>query len=110
MKMGHIREVVAAHYGLTVKQICRKHASPKFSHPRQIAMYFCRKLTTASSSQIVRFFGREDPTTVVYAVGAVKKRYSEDALIQLECKITGNFPTFKEIQDRYKEEIKKEGL
>lgn len=108
--MTRIRKVIAEHHGLSSVQICKKNAHRKFSHPRHLAMYFCRELTDASLGQIALFFGRADHTIVTYAYGEVVKRYTEDELMHFECKITGNFPSFREVQDQYKLEIKKKGL
>lgn len=72
MRMTHVRRIVAEYYDLTKEemlQISRKH---EFVLPRQIAMYFCNKLTDASLNEIARFFSRKDHTTVWHAITKIE--------------------------------------
>ena len=79
ISMRHIRKVVSDHYGLSVDQICQDSRAHCYARPRQVAMYFLRKLTRASLLQTARFLGRKDHTTVNYAQRVVTNRMEDDS-------------------------------
>lgn len=66
-----IQTAVARHFGIRVDQIMSRRRSRCFSHPRQLAMYLARELTTFSYPQIGKYFGR-DHATVIYACERVR--------------------------------------
>lgn len=73
-----IKDIVSHCYGLTkadMESSCRKHS---IAHPRQYAMYFCRKLTPSSYPAIGKKFGDRDHTTVLYSYRKVSKRVGSD--------------------------------
>lgn len=74
----HCKQVVAATYGIKDEDLvspCRKR---EFAHPRQLAMFLARDLTTKSYPQIGRCFGDRDHTTVMFAHRKVSKMLQED--------------------------------
>lgn len=62
-----IMMVVAAHYGLEIRDLRIRKRTRALSFPRQIAMYLCREMTDASLPRIGDEFGGRDHTTVMHA-------------------------------------------
>jgi chromosomal replication initiator protein len=50
---------VAAFFGVSQSQLASRSRSTRYGHPRQLAMYLCRRYTNASLSEIGRYFGRK---------------------------------------------------
>ena len=57
----------AAHFGLTLEDLCGTSRSRALVDARQIAMYLCRELTDLSLPKIGQTFGGRDHTTVMHA-------------------------------------------
>lgn len=73
-RVAEIKRVIDAEFRLPKEALdsdSRRHA---WAHPRQIAMYLCRDMTTYSFPQIGRLFGNRDHTTALYAYRKVKER------------------------------------
>ena len=51
------------------------------ARPRQIAMFFCKSLTTKSLPEIGRKFGGRDHTTVLHAVRRVEELCKGDTTL-----------------------------
>lgn len=69
-----IQVVVARLYGLSHQTLLSHTRRHDVSHPRQMAMYLCCKLTACSLHDIGRRFGDFDHTTVMYARNVVSER------------------------------------
>jgi chromosomal replication initiator protein len=52
------------------------------SHPRQISMYLCRKLTDMSLPKIGEEFGGRDHTTVIHAYEKISENLKTDEVLQ----------------------------
>lgn len=63
-----IIEVVAEHFGVNPDDITSKKRNSEFVLPRQIAMYLCRDLTDTSLSNIGKYLGKKDHTTVMHGI------------------------------------------
>ena len=79
-----IRDVVAAHFGITFAEIAGDAAIRRCTWPRQVAMYICARHTRLSPTQIGRLFGDRDPSTVRFAVRAVEMRMERDPGLAVE--------------------------
>ena len=79
-----IIEMVAEQYGLNTEEITGKRRLRKFSHPRSLAMYLCRKYTQASFPVIGKSFGGKDHSTVVAACKKIEKAHGNDTAITHE--------------------------
>lgn len=73
-----IQETVASYYNLDIPSLKSKNRSRNLAHPRQIAMYLCRKFTDHSLPEIGRQFGGRDHTTVLHAQDKIKKEMTEN--------------------------------
>ncbi|MCM1122236.1 MAG: chromosomal replication initiator protein DnaA [Eubacterium sp.] len=63
-----IIEVVAEHFGITPEDITSKRRNAEFVLPRQISMYLCRTMTETSLSNIGKYLGKKDHTTVMHGI------------------------------------------
>lgn len=63
-----IIEVVAEHFGITPEDIISKRRNAEFVLPRQISMYLCRTMTETSLSNIGKYLGKKDHTTVMHGI------------------------------------------
>jgi chromosomal replication initiator protein len=61
-------QAVAGYFGLKPAQLKSKNNARAISEPRQIAMYFCKELTSLSLPQIGREFGGKHHTTVLHSI------------------------------------------
>jgi hypothetical protein len=91
---SEIKQIVSAHYGVTLAEIEGQPRSHKFLNPRHIAMYLCRHLAGMSLPQIGRLFGNRDHTTVLNACRRIEKTRETDSLFAscisaIERKISG---------------------
>jgi chromosomal replication initiator protein len=77
-----IQKAVATAYKLTAEQLVSKNNSRRFSFPRQIAMYLCKKLTKHSYPEIGRAFGGKHHTTVMHSVEKIQSLTSADSSFQ----------------------------
>ena len=69
-----IRDVVAAHYGLTRVELIGAGSIRCAARPRQVAMYICARHAGLPSRDIAALFGDRDQSTVRFAVRAVAAR------------------------------------
>ena len=54
------------------------------ARPRQLGMYFAKKHSNVSLSQIGRDFGNRDHTTVLHACRHIEKLLSEDMVLKAD--------------------------
>ena len=81
-----IQKVVSDFFDLRLTDM-RSNRRPKaIAHPRQLAMYLCRGLTSSSLSEIAQSFGGRDHTTVLYACRKIDMLKTADEAVaqQLE--------------------------
>jgi chromosomal replication initiator protein len=69
---------VADRFSLAPGQLKLKSNTRQIAYPRQIAMYVCKELTTASLPEIGRFFGGKHHTTVLHAIHKIEERRQQD--------------------------------
>jgi chromosomal replication initiator protein len=73
-----IMRAVADRFSLAPGQLKLKSNTRQIAYPRQIAMYVCKELTTASLPEIGRFFGGKHHTTVLHAIHKIEERRQQD--------------------------------
>lgn len=88
-----IKRRVAAFFDLSLEDIVSQRRHRAVARPRQIAMYFCKRLTRRSFPDIGQRFGGRDHTTVMHAVKRIEELAAGDAafaaeLVEIGRKIT----------------------
>jgi chromosomal replication initiator protein len=73
-----IQQTVAAFFGIKTNDLRSKSRLRTITLPRQIAMFLCRELTTASLPEIGRYFGGKDHTTVLHACNRITHLENHD--------------------------------
>jgi chromosomal replication initiator protein len=72
-----ITKVVCEHFSLRLQDLRSKRRTRNVALPRQLAMYFCRRLVGASYPHIGELFGR-DHSTVMHAMDVTERRIKND--------------------------------
>ncbi len=73
INIEQIQKRVADYFNLKIAELKSKNNSKMIAQPRQIGMYLCRQLTTASLPEIGRNFGGKHHTTVLHSVTKVER-------------------------------------
>ena len=79
-----IQKTVADFFNIRINELCSSKRSRNISHPRQIAMFFCRTLTNSSLNEIAQCFGGKDHTTVLYACRKIDNEKNDNELVNQE--------------------------
>jgi chromosomal replication initiator protein len=74
---------VGGFFGVTRAQLASRSRAERMRHPRQLAMYLCRRYTDASLSEIGRVFGRNHPA-VANAIQRVERAILERAPLRYQ--------------------------
>ncbi|MDR2355740.1 MAG: chromosomal replication initiator protein DnaA [Clostridiales Family XIII bacterium] len=90
-----IKKQVCKYFSIKTSDIESSKRARKFSYPRQIAMYLCRKMTDLSLSKIGESFGNRDHTTILHAIEKITNEIKtneslEDILSKLEEDVRNN--------------------
>jgi chromosomal replication initiator protein len=83
ISVDDIKKAVATHFNLKVADIISKRRTKNLSFPRHIAMYLCRKHTTASYPEIGEHFGGRDHSSVIHAATVVSSKLSTDSQVKV---------------------------
>lgn len=78
VSIKEIENAVADYFKLSVDELHRKSREPRFVHPRQIAIYLCRKLTYYSFPAIARHFGGINHSTAIRAYEKIKSKCNKN--------------------------------
>jgi chromosomal replication initiator protein len=76
-----IQKAVSDFFDVRVADLRSSKRPRAIAHPRQIAMYLCRELTTSSLMDIAQSFGGKDHTTVLYACRKIEQVKEQDEMI-----------------------------
>ncbi|NMC64228.1 MAG: chromosomal replication initiator protein DnaA [SAR324 cluster bacterium] len=82
VSVDDIKKAVSLHYSLKIADLSSKRRTRNLSLPRHIAMYLCRKHTTASYPEIGYQFGGRDHSSVIHAAHVVSSKLSLDNSIK----------------------------
>jgi hypothetical protein len=74
----HIIRECAIHFGYNLTEFVAHRQTQPIAHHRQIAMYLCRELTTASLPMIGDAFDFRDHTTIMHACRTIEGRTASD--------------------------------
>jgi len=88
-----IQKKVAEHFDIRLADMTSKRRPESIAFPRQVAMYFSRRMTNNSLNTIGEAFGGRDHGTVLHACRLVKERMEVDsnvrqAVTHLEMKLS----------------------
>jgi chromosomal replication initiator protein len=83
VQVGDVERTVAAVLKLEAGALRSKARAWAISHPRMLAMYLCRKHTTAAYSEIGGHFGGRNHSTVVAAEKKVRRWLQQDGELAL---------------------------
>jgi chromosomal replication initiator protein len=75
-----IQRFVSEYYQLKVTELKSKNNSKSVAMPRQVAMYLCKALTTASLPEIGRSFGGKHHSTVIHSIKKVEELRRRDGV------------------------------
>lgn len=81
LTLDKIQNIVADYFGISPDILRSKSRKKEFVLARQIAMYFCKKLTNASLKTIGLSFGGRDHTTVIHAIQSVEENLKNDSFV-----------------------------
>lgn len=73
-----IQSEVAAHFRVKVSDLKSQYRHRSVAHPRAVAMYLVRHITSASYPEIGKQFGGKDHSTVIAAVRKVERKMKVD--------------------------------
>jgi len=76
--IDQLKKVVSAECNIKVSEMISKRRTKNLSFPRHIAMYLCRKHTTASYPEIGSQFGGRDHSSVIHAANVVSTKLETD--------------------------------
>jgi chromosomal replication initiator protein len=87
-----IQKFVADYYQLKLTELKSKNNSKSIALPRQVAMYLCKALTTASLPEIGKSFGGKHHSTVIHSIRKVEDlRPNDTAFNNLVNTLTESF-------------------
>jgi chromosomal replication initiator protein len=73
-----IQKYISDYYQLKVGELKSRNNSKSVAMPRQIAMYVCKQLTSASLPEIGRSFGGKHHSTVIHSIKKVEEMRKND--------------------------------
>ena len=74
-----IQKFVADYYKLKLNDLKSRNNSKSIAKPRQVAMYLCKSLTSASLPEIGKSFGGKHHSTVIHSIRKVEELRQRDA-------------------------------
>jgi chromosomal replication initiator protein len=78
LSIESVQKAVANHFKVGVSDLKSPRRVRTLAHPRQIAMYLCKKHTQTSYPEIGGKFGGKDHTTVMHACRKIERLLKED--------------------------------
>jgi chromosomal replication initiator protein len=82
LTISDIQQLVVEHFGITLQELTGGRRTQNLVMPRQLAMYLCRQLLSASFPEIARKFGGRDHSTVIYACTKLEQTMKIDRQIR----------------------------
>ena len=73
-----VQKAVADYYQLKIAELKSKNNSKSVAMPRQIAMYLCKALTSASLPEIGKSFGGKHHSTVIHSIRKIEELRQKD--------------------------------
>ncbi|MBN1195886.1 MAG: chromosomal replication initiator protein DnaA [Candidatus Aminicenantes bacterium] len=73
-----IQEYVAKRFNIRTEDLKSRNNSPRVAHPRQIAMFICKRATRHSLAEIGQKFGGKHHTTVLHSIKRIEDKMNTD--------------------------------
>ena len=86
ISIDKIQTMTSNFYSISLNDMLSPRRSRPLARPRQIAMYFAKKLTTRSLPEIGRKFANRDHTTVIHACNKIKELRVENSSLEEDYK------------------------
>lgn len=98
LRLEVIKRAICEHFNVSRLDIESSRRTNNVVRPRQIAMWFCRELTTRSLPEIGKTFGGRDHTTALHAIRTIDAMRITDAKMQsdidaIKFALTGETPS-----------------
>lgn len=77
-----IQRLVADFYKINISDLKSPRRVKSLAHPRQVAMYLCKKHVRTSFPEIGSKFGGKDHTTVMHACRKIERLLASDTILQ----------------------------
>ena len=77
-----IIQTVADHFNVKYDDIISSKRNANIVHPRQIAMYLCRQMTTAPLQAVGKALGNRDHTTVIHGAEKIAKEVVQNESVR----------------------------
>jgi len=84
VSVSEIQQVVARYFNRKVSDLQSRRWTKSTSQVRQICIYLCRKLTSASLEELGSHFGGKDHTTILYSVRKIEKLLGQDGGVRAD--------------------------
>lgn len=84
MTSDQVIDAVASFYQITPGEIRSKNRARRFSHPRQVAAFVAKQLTSDSLQDIGYRLGGKDHATVIYSVKKLEEKQQKDDVFAKE--------------------------
>jgi chromosomal replication initiator protein len=78
-----IQKFVAEYYQMKLVDLKSRNNSKSVAMPRQVAMYLCKSLTTASLPEIGKNFGGKHHSTVIHSIKKIEALRQKDAAFNI---------------------------
>jgi chromosomal replication initiator protein len=82
LSISEIQSVVARFFNKKVSELQSKRSTRSTSLARQVCVYLCRKLTSASLDEIGGHFGGRDHSTILHSINKIETLISENGSIR----------------------------
>ncbi len=82
-----IQKIVADYYKVSISDLKSPRRTKTLAHPRQVAMYLCKKIARSSFPEIGAKFGGKDHTTVMHACRKIESLLETNLKLQEEISI-----------------------
>ncbi len=73
-----IMDVICNHYGISIDDIKSSKRNKELVHPRQMIMYLCRSMTSATYKEIAALLGGRDHSTIMYGERSITDLLEKD--------------------------------
>jgi len=80
LSISRVQHLVGEHFHLSVPELVARTRRREVVFARQVAMYLCRDILSASYPSIARAFGGKDHSTVIHAYEKIRKQMDDGSV------------------------------